>query len=312
VEVEKHGIQGTWNRIQRVGCRRKRAGWAAVGILILAGLSFPGAQGADSPPEGPRITGLAHIAYYVTDLNRARGYYEGFLGFQEAFALKNPDGSDHAAFVKINDDQFIELIAEPPQNHGYMHDAGFETNDADGLRKHLASIGVKVPAKVARDAAGNLSFQITDPAGFTLEIVQYEPGSLTGRSRGKAMPATRISTKIDHIGLLEDSREAAWKFYGDAFGFEKEGDGSKMTIPGSSDRFEIGFERKTATIDRYHVKDHICLSVPDVPAVVAMLNAKPAAKNYRTIETHVLGNGKHVAELYGPDGNRIELMEPPK
>ena len=50
----------------------------------------------------------------------------------------------------------------------------------------------------------------------------------------------------------------------------------------------------------------------DVPKVVAALDAQPAAKQFRSIETHVLENGKHVAELYDLDGNRVELMEPPK
>ena len=85
-----------------------------------------------------------------------------------------------------------------------------------------------------------------------------------------------------------------------------------MKIADSTDRFELGFERKPPTIDRYHVKDHICLSVPDVPAVTSMLSAKPAANTFREIENHQLGNGKHVAELYDLDGNRVELMEPPK
>ena len=107
-------------------------------------------------------------------------------------------------------------------------------------------------------------------------------------------------------------RDQAAKFYGDAFGFVREADGTKMKIADSTDRFELGFERKPPTIDRYHVKDHICLSVPDVPAVTSMLSAKPAANTFREIENHQLGNGKHVAELYDLDGNRVELMEPPK
>ena len=55
----------------------------------------------------------------VTDLAKARAYYKDFLGFEEAFTLKNPDGSDHIAFIKINDHQFIELLLEPPKNHGF-------------------------------------------------------------------------------------------------------------------------------------------------------------------------------------------------
>ena len=267
---------------------------------------------AADQPNCPRIVGIAHIAYYVTDLGKARAYYEDFLGFKKAFALKNPDGSDHIAFVKINDHQYIELIAEAPKNHGFVHDAGFETDDARGMRDYLASVGIKVPETVSKDEAGNMAFEITDPFGFDIQIVQYEPGSMTSRAAGKFMPDSRISTHIDHVGLLMGDRDEATDFYAKAFGFAKEGDGTKMIIGSGPDRFELGFERKPPTIDRYHVKDHICLSVPDVPAVTAVLAAKPEAKNFREIENHQLGNGKHVAELYDLDGNRVELMEPPK
>jgi len=145
----------------------------------------------------PRITGMAHMAYHVTDLKKARDYYEGFLRFQEAFTIKNADGTDHIVFIKINDRQYIELYAEPFQNYGYIHDAGFETNDAKGMRDHLASIGVKVPDAVTKDETGNLSFSILDPSGFTLQIVQYLPNSMTGETKGKFMPAARISDHID-------------------------------------------------------------------------------------------------------------------
>jgi lactoylglutathione lyase len=267
---------------------------------------------AATPAKRPRIVGIAHMAYYVSDMGKARAYYEDFLGFREAFCLKNPDGSEHTTYVKINDHQFIELIAEAPKNHGFLHDVGFETDDIQAMRTYLASIGVKVPEKIVKDEAGNLSFEITDPFGFIIQIVQYETGSMTAKSKGKFIPESRIATHIDHVGLLIGDRDEAAKFYGDAFGFEGTGDNTKMKIGDGPGRFELGFERKAATIDRYHVKDHICLSVPEVPKVTAALMAEPVAKNFREIENHVLGNGKHVAELYDSDGNRVELMEPPK
>jgi lactoylglutathione lyase len=280
-------------------------------VFVLALFSLP-AVAAKHAADPPRITGVAGIAYDVTDLNKARAWYEGFVGFQEAGAVKNPDGTNHAVFVKINDHQYIELIQEPATNHGFLHGAIFQTNNAEGMRQLLKSKGITVPDKVTKDAAGNLGFDITDPSGFDLEIVQYLPHSITGKSRGKDMPADRISDHIDHIGLLVNDRDESIKWYGDAFGFVKEGDGSKMVIGAGPDRFELGVDKKNRTIDRYHVKDHICLSVPDVPKITAELNAKPQARDYRTIESHQLPNGKHVDELYGPDGNRIELMEPPK
>jgi lactoylglutathione lyase len=258
-----------------------------------------------------RVEGVAHIAYYVSDLARARAYYEDFLGFDEAFALKQMDGADHVVFIKINDRQFIELLADPPKNHGYLYDAAFWTRDVAGVRASLAARGVAVSA-VGDDLAGDLSCNLIDPFGFDIQIVQYVPDSRTGRTAGKAVPATRISDHIDHVGLLLGDRDAGAKFYGEMLGFTTEGDGSKQRVGEGPDRFELGFERKPPTPDRFHVKNHICLSVPDVPSVAAALRAKPAARSYREIETHVLDNGKHVAELYDLDGNRVELMEPPK
>jgi catechol 2,3-dioxygenase-like lactoylglutathione lyase family enzyme len=281
--------------------------------LIFALASLTPVLGAQVQDKSPRIVGMAHMAYYVTDLGKARAYYEGLLGFQEAFALKNADGSDHIVFIKVNDHQYIELVAEAAKNHGFLYDAGFETNDAKGMRDHLASLGIPVPEKIVKDATGNLSFDIKDPSGFTIQIVQYLPDSLTGRTKGKLMPASRISSHIDHLGLLVNDRESSWKFYGDTFGFVKEGDGSKMVVPGSEDRFELGVERKPPTIDRYHVKDHICLSAPDVPKVTAELQAKPAMSEFpkAIADIHQLPSGKNVIEIYDLDGNRVELMEPP-
>jgi catechol 2,3-dioxygenase-like lactoylglutathione lyase family enzyme len=291
---------------------KRRVGPFAALVVSICVLWRPALSHAQPAPA--RITGMAHMAYYVSDLKKARDYYEGFLGFQEAFVLRNADGSDHVVFIKINDRQFIELYAEAPKNHGFMHDTGFETNNARGMRDHLAAMGVKVPNEVTKDETGNLSFDITDPSGFTIQIVQYLPGSMTSRTEGKFMPATRISDHIDHIGLLVDDRETSWKFYGDAFGFTKEGDGSKMAIPDSSDRFELGIEKKTPTEARFHVKDHICLSNPDVPKMTAELRAKPQISEFpgAIADTHQLDNGKNVVEIYDLDHNRVEVMEPPK
>jgi catechol 2,3-dioxygenase-like lactoylglutathione lyase family enzyme len=264
--------------------------------------------------EKPRIIGMAHMAYYVSDLKQARDYYEGFLGFEEAFTLKNPDGTDHIVFIKINDRQFIELYAEPVKNYGYIHDAGFETNDVKGMRDHLASMGVTVPATVTKNEEGDLSFDFLEPSGFTIQIVQYMPGSKVTASKGKFMPSGRISDHIDHIGLLIKDKDVTWKFYSDAFGFTKEGDGSKMKVPDSADRFELGWERKKPEEARFHIKDHICLSNPNVPKMTAQLAAKPQMKQFpdAIADVHQLGSGKNVVELYDLNKNRLEVMEPPK
>ncbi len=251
------------------------------------------------------------MGYYVSDLSRARTYYHDFLGFDEAVTLENPNGTDHIAFFKINDRQFIELFAEPVKNYGFIHDIAFQTDDADRTRAYLASHGVMVPAAIGKDEAGNLSFEISDPSGYVVRMIQYEPDSRTGRTAGKFMTAAQISTQIDHIGVLSKDKEVAANFYACILGSQNTGE-NKLLVGKGPDRFEIGFERKPPTPERYHIKNHICLSAPDVPKMASLLEAKPIYKQFREIETHVLPNGKHVAELYDPDGNRIEVMEPPK
>ena len=292
---------------KRFGIRKLSQYFGA--LLTVAALAAPAVWA-----EAPRITGMAHMAYYVSNLKQARDYYEGFLGFQEAFTVKNADGSDHIVFIKINDHQYIELYAEPVKNYGFIHDAGFETNDAKGMREHLAAIGVVVPAAVTTNAEGNLSFDVIDPSGFTLQIVQYLPNSMTGKTKGRFMPASRISNHIDHIGLLVKDRETSWKFYGDAFGFTKEGDGSKMAVPDSPDRFEFGVEKRPPVEARFHIKDHICLSNADVRKMTAGLRANPIISEFprALADVHQLENGKNVVENYVLDGNRVEVMEPLK
>ncbi len=64
----------------------------------------------------PRITGVAHIAFYARDIERSRTFYTGLLGFQEPYSVKNPDGSLSVAFFKINDRQYVELLPETQAN----------------------------------------------------------------------------------------------------------------------------------------------------------------------------------------------------
>ena len=73
-------------------------------------------------PKRPKILGLAHVAFYVRDLAKARTFYKDFLGFdEEPFTLKKNDGAERIVFIKINDRQYLELFAEDPKNDGRLN-----------------------------------------------------------------------------------------------------------------------------------------------------------------------------------------------
>jgi catechol 2,3-dioxygenase-like lactoylglutathione lyase family enzyme len=268
----------------------------------------------------PRVLGVAHMALYVNDLQAARAFYKDFLGFAEPFVLKRDDGSDRIAFIKINDEQYIELFAEAPKQDVHLNHIAFYTDSAPAMLAYLASRGVKVPGTVGKGRIGNSNFNIVDPDGHTVEIIQYEPDSWTLREKSKFMPDTRISTHIAHIGVLIGALDPAMKFYGDVLGFEdiwRGGPSSdvlswvNMRVPDGKDYLEFMLYSAPPDAAQIGVKNHICLITPDIKAAVAIRESRPSRKSYsRPIEIRVGKNGKRQANLFDPDGTRIELMEP--
>lgn len=288
------------------------------GGVALALTSWPPFVAADV--ERPRILGVAHMALYVSDLAKARAFYKDFLGFGEPFSLKREDGTDRIAFIKINDQQYLELFAEARQSAGRLNHISVYTNDAVGMRDYLASRGVKVPEKVGKGKTGNLNFTVKDPDDHGVEIVEYQPDSWTAREAGKYMPTNRISDHILHVGFVVGSLDRAMNFYHETLGFQEFWRGSSngkelswvnMRLPDGQDYVEFMLYSKPPNERELGVKNHVCLVVPDIQQAVATLQARAAANGYaQPVEMRVGVNRKRQANLFDPDGTRIELMEP--
>jgi len=288
-------------------------------ISLLLAISFVGSMAGDEVRR-PRVLGLSHMALFVSDLKKARAFYEDFLGYQEPYVLKREDGTDRIVFIKINDNQYIELFAENPKQDGNLNHIAFFTDSAQGMREYLASRGIRVPDNLTKGRIGNSNFNIVDPDGHTVEIVQYEPDSWTRREKGKFLPDTRISSQMVHVGVLVGALDPAMKFYRDVLGFQEFWRGSSsgtelswvnMRVPDGDDYLELMLYSKPPDTEQLGTKNHICLVTPDIKKAVAMLESRPARKNYtKPIEVKIGKNGKRQANLFDPDGTRIELMEP--
>jgi len=290
---------------------------AVVALLALSGIA---AVQAAAPLNRPRILGVAHMALYVSDLEKARQFYEEFLGYQEPYTLKREDGLVRIVFIKINEDQYLELFREKPKEDGQLNHISFYTDSADAMRDYLAARGVKAPEKVGKGKIGNANFNIVDPDNHTVEIVQYEPDSWTRKAQGKYIADTRISTRILHVGVTVRKLDAATNFYGSILGFQEFWRGSSsgktlswvnMRVPNGSDYLEFMLYSKPPNAKELGVKNHICLLTPDIEKAVAELKGRAEAASYtQPIEIKVGKNGKRQANLFDPDGTRVELMEP--
>jgi len=58
----------------------------------------------DAAPIRPRITGISHVGYFVSDLPKSIAIWHDLLGFDESYDLKKKDSEEvRVAFIKIND-----------------------------------------------------------------------------------------------------------------------------------------------------------------------------------------------------------------
>jgi lactoylglutathione lyase len=275
---------------------------------------------AQTPPARPKVFGVAHYSIFVSDLAKARAFYEDFLGYEEAFTLPKPDGTVQMVFVKINDHQYVELVNQPNKGEGQLNHLGLYTDDVARMRQYLVSRGVDVPEQVTRNRIGNLKISLVDPDNHALEIVQYMPDSWTGKDTGKHMPATRISDSMMHAGILVGNMEAAARFYGGILGCQETWRGNSLTsttlnwvnmrVPDGPNHVEFMLYKELPPPDRRGSPHHICLTVKDIKQAVATLEARPARKGYaRELKINLGVDNKRQVGLFDPDGTRVEMME---
>jgi catechol 2,3-dioxygenase-like lactoylglutathione lyase family enzyme len=271
---------------------------------------------ASTAVRRPAIVGVAHIALKTDNLDAARKFYTGILGLQEPFHYSE-GGQLLLTYFKVNDHQYIEVFPslKHPKEDRLSH-ISFETTDAEQLRAYLASRGVKVPEKLEPMGDGNRGFDVTDPDGHDVEFVEFRPGSLHSLSFGKALPASRISQRIIHVGVVVKDRGAADRFYKDILGFretwhggmkDNDTDWVDMRVPDGTDWLEYMLNVHDPDPKELGVMHHLALGVPNVKAGYETL----INRGYKSEEKPQIGrDGKWQFNLYDPNFTRVELMEP--
>jgi len=285
-------------------------------LLIAVSLS------AKPPVKRPMILGLANVSYFVSDLAKARTFYEGLLGYQEAFTLPNTSGGVGRVFIKINDHQFLELNTDKNRGEGQLDHTAVYTDNAEQMRRYLASKGVQVPAKVAADETGDKSFLVTDPDGHLLEFIQSMPNSMISRDVGKHLPDTRICDSILHTGFIVGDLDKANAFYNGILGFTEfwrgTGNGKNvswidMKVPDGADYVEFMLYGPYPAPDHRGVNNHVALRTDDMQKTADTLKSRVAQNPSlygKPIAPKIGADNKWQCNLYDPDGTRLEIMNP--
>ncbi len=289
-------------------------------VLLLLGCCLCGVPALASQLP---LLGIAQVSIRVSNLDRARAFYSGVTGFDEAFDVRNSGGSVAAAYFKVDDRQFLEIVPGLTESEARPM-AGFAilTDQIEKLRAMLAARGLK-PSRIRRLPDGSIGFSLTDLPGQDLgylEFVQYGPKSLAVRTRGQDLGAHRLATNIEHVGIIATNFDAAYNFYVKTLGFHEiwrrlAANGSRVVLdhiqmPGPSGDFvelsnQTG-EKAPLTRKRAAGAAHFALTVPDIKAVMAAGQAlDPAAQK----PPHYGLDNRWNFNLFDPDGTRVEFMQ---
>lgn len=287
-------------------------------IVVVCAL-VSAARDQSSDLKRPLITGVAHIAFQVSDLTKARAFYGELLGYDEAFQVSESEGSPAPTRFKVNERQYIEILPGlPADKDDRLSHIAFETNDLEALRVYLLSKGVKAPEKVNQRRDGDLNFSVTDPDGHRVEFVEYRDGSLSRKAKGRYVSTRRISDRILHVGLTVADQASADKFYRDILGFSEIWRGGRddstinwinMRVPDGTDYLEYMLVTGKPTREQLGSMHHVALLVPDIQK--ALETARERVSGPASIRSPQVGrNRRWQLNLFDPDGSRAELMEP--
>jgi catechol 2,3-dioxygenase-like lactoylglutathione lyase family enzyme len=308
----------------------------AFSAAIAAFFSVPAAC---APPLRPKIVGIASIAFKAGDAKAARGFYSTILGFQEAAEITVSEGGGDHIWFKVNDHQSIEvdpIFGGPKKDDKLIH-VVFETTDVGQLSEYLASksIGapeythrhreglglasaskhVTVPANICKGFDGNLYLTVQDPDGHSIDFVQYQPASILSRPVNPSTPDTRVSGHILHVGIFVKDRAKADAFYKDVLGFRPMWEGNiespthpvALLVPDGGDWLEYTVMKKGNKFkpEQLGAINHVCLEVKEIQAPYKTV----IERGYQPPHEPSIGTSGHwLANLFDPDGSRVELM----
>lgn len=257
------------------------------------------------PLVRPNVVRAGHVALYVTDLARAREFYEGFLGLQPVHAAAD------AVYLRGYEEREWSLKLQLHPWPGLQHIA-FKVWDEEDLDRAVAlARELDLAWREEADFDRPRMVRLQDPFGFPVAFYRRagrHPSLLQQyhRYRGPGLQ------RLDHFNLFCPDVPRAMAYYTDRLGFRL----TEYTVDRAGRVWAAWLQRKgnvhdvaltTGAGPRLH---HFAYWVPDPLAVLRAADALGGAGQVEAIER---GPGRHGISnamflyLRDPDGHRVEL-----
>lgn len=120
---------------------------------------------------------LGHVALRVRDIERSIAFYTQRLGMAEMLRLNYSDGSLFLVYLRITDDQYLELFpygegSTPGREVVAINHFCLTVTDLDATIAGLAAAGVPLTRPLKMGVDGNRQAWIEDPDGTRIELME--------------------------------------------------------------------------------------------------------------------------------------------
>ena len=119
---------------------------------------------------------ISHLAITVSDMAASMKFYCEGLGFIHAFDINDNDDKPWIRYLKIGENQFIELFYNRDKNEK-LHHFCFEVDDIHATIAAIQAAGVKLTSNPSVGKDHNTQAWVTDPDGNKIELMQLSPES---------------------------------------------------------------------------------------------------------------------------------------
>jgi catechol 2,3-dioxygenase-like lactoylglutathione lyase family enzyme len=283
--------------------------------FLLAAFLFVAPLVARAQQQRPPITGISHMCVYAHDLAASDNFYAHILGATKAPDPQTPAGT----LYYFSPTQFVEVLPLPADHTlSRMACVAYTTTNAAALLHYLSAHNVAHLSELHTSTDGSRWFDTQDPEGNVVQFLQpshVHPVVLTTHP---------ISARIIHVGYLVHDRAAEDHFYRELLGFRPYWFGAmkpdatdwiSQQVPNGHDWLEYmmvgpGSDTPLDHVDArtLGVLNHFSLGVPNMEQAVTTLYQQDRLPP-RHDGPQMGRDGKWQANLYDPDGTRVELME---
>ena len=134
------------------------------------------------------ITGYAHLALTVKDMEKSVDFYTRVLGCKKAFELPNREtGAPHIVYIHVCKNVFLELFYGGKVRHEWSREViGYNRicincEDINVVIKQVEAAGWPFDTALKKGGDKFLEAWISDPDGNRIELMQIDPESPQGK-----------------------------------------------------------------------------------------------------------------------------------